>query len=179
MSEPEVRTPSPSSPGPTVRACRSGACPLQSRWGLLLWALVLGAIVYMQWPMLKGWYYKATGTEAPASAVAWRTGGFDAALAESAKTGKPVLVDFTASWCPPCKVMKHEVWPDAQVARAANEGYVPVLVDVDDPQNAEVARRYGIRGIPTVLVLDAEGKVLRTGSYMSKGDMLDFLKPST
>jgi protein disulfide-isomerase len=145
----------------------------------LLWALVLGAVVYMQWPMIKGAYYKATNAQAPASSVAWRTGGFDAALTESAATGKPVLVDFTASWCPPCKVMKHEVWPDAQVARAANEQYVPLLVDVDDPQNAEVAQRYGIRGIPTVLVLDAEGKVIRTGSYMSKGDMLDFLKPNT
>ena len=151
----------------------------QSRWGLLLWAFLLGAIVYMQWPMLKGAYYKATDREAPASAVAWRR-GFEAALAESARTGKPVLVDFTASWCPPCKVMKHEVWPDAEVAKAANDGYVPLLVDVDDPQNAELAQRYAVRGIPTVLVLDGEGKVLRTGAYMSKGDMLDFLlKPST
>jgi protein disulfide-isomerase len=144
----------------------------------LLWALVIGGIAYMQWPMLKGMFYKATNAQAPASAVAWRT-GFDTAMAESAQTGKPVLVDFTASWCPPCKVMKHEVWPDAAVASAANDGYVPLLVDVDDPQNAEVARRYGIRGIPTVLVLDASGKVLRSGSYMSKGDMLDFLKSST
>jgi protein disulfide-isomerase len=104
----------------------------------------------------------------------------ESALAESAKTGKPILVDFTASWCPPCKVMKHEVWPDAQVAKAANDGYVPLLVDVDDPRNAAVAERYGIRGIPTVLVLDGKGKVLRTGAYMSKDDMLGFLlNPST
>lgn len=179
MREKEVQSPMSSSPDPTAKACKSGACPLQSRWGLLLGALVLGAIVFMQWPMLKGAYYKATDAPAPASSVAWRTGGFDAALAESARTGKPVLVDFTASWCPPCKVMKHEVWPDAQVAQAVNDGYVPLLVDVDDPQNAQVAQRYGIRSIPTILVLDAEGKVLRTGSYMSRGDMLDFLNSST
>jgi protein disulfide-isomerase len=179
MSQNENRSEHAAEERPRGAACASRTCcPLQGRWGLLLWALLIGAIVYMQWPMLKGWYYKASAAEAPASAVTWRT-GFDAALAESARTGKPVLVDFTASWCPPCKVMKHEVWPDAQVARAANEQYVPLLVDVDDPQNAEVAQRYGIRGIPTVLVLDAEGKVLRTGAYMSKGDMLDFLKPNT
>jgi hypothetical protein len=71
------------------------------------------------------------------------------------------------------------VWPDAAVASAANDGYVPLLVDVDDPRNAEVARRYGVRGVPSVLVLDGDGKVLRSGSYMSKGDMLDFLKAST
>ena len=150
-------------------------CPLQSRWGLLLWAVLLGAVLYMQWPMFKGWYYKATGAQAPASGIDWRD-GFDAALAESARTGKPVLLDFTASWCPPCKVMKHEVWPNPQVAQAVAEGYVPLLVDVDDPRNAEVAQRYGVRGIPSILVVDAQGKVLRQGSYMSKSDMLDFLK---
>ena len=161
---------------PVGAACASSACcPLQGRWGLLLWALLIGAIVYMQWPMLKGWYYKASAAEAPASAVKWRT-GFDAALAESAKTGKPVLLDFTASWCPPCQVMKHEVWPNARVASAVNEGYVPVLVDVDDPKNAEVAQRYGVRSIPTLVVVDAEGKVLRQGAFMSADDMLDFLK---
>lgn len=176
MSNEEVqdqRTPAPDAAQCETRAC----CPLQSRWGLLLWALVIGGVIYMQWPMLKGVYYKTTNAEAPASAVAWRT-GFDAALAESAQTGRPVLVDFTASWCPPCKVMKHEVWPDAKVATAVNDGYVPLLVDVDAPENAEVAQKYGIRGIPTVLVIDAKGAVLRAGSFMSKGAMLDFLKPS-
>lgn len=177
MSEQELKHESTSA-GPATEVCASRACcPLQTRWGLLLWAALIGGIAYMQWPMLKGTYYKTTGAEAPASAVAWRT-GFDAALAESAKNGKPVLVDFTASWCPPCQTMKHDVWPDAKVASAVNEGYVPVLVDVDNPKNADVAQKYGVRGIPTILVLDARGQVLRTGSYMSRSAMLDFLKRS-
>jgi thiol:disulfide interchange protein len=176
MSNEEVQD--QQTPASDAAQCESRACcPLQGRWGLLLWALLIGGIVYMQWPMLKGMYYKVTNAEAPASAVAWRT-GFDAALAESGQTGKPILVDFTASWCPPCKVMKHEVWPDAQVAAVVNDGYVPLLVDVDAPENADVARKYAIQGIPTILVIDATGAVLRSGSFMSKGDMLDFLKPS-
>ena len=176
MSQNENRSEHAAETRPDGAACASRACcPLQGRWGLLLWALLIGAIVYVQWPMLKGWYYKTSAAEAPASAVAWRT-GFDAALAESAKTGKPVLVDFTASWCPPCQVMKHEVWPDGRVASAVNEGYVPVLVDVDDPKNAELAQRYGVRSIPTLVVVDAEGKVIRQGAFMSADDMLDFLK---
>jgi thiol:disulfide interchange protein len=176
MKNQESRIEPSSSPDAAAKACKSGVCPFQGRWGVLLWALVIGAVVVMQWPMLKGMYYRATSAEAPASAVAWRA-GFDAALAESAKTGKPVLPDFTASWCPPCRVMKHDVWPDDRVAAAVNGGYVPVLVDVDDPQNAEVARRYGVRGIPYILVVDAEGRVLKQGAFMTASGMLDFLGP--
>jgi thiol:disulfide interchange protein len=155
--------------------CASGACPLTRHRGLLLWVLLISFIAYMQWPMLKGMYYKASGAEAPASAVTWQT-DFDAALDESARSGKPLLVDFTASWCPPCKVMKHEVWPDGRVAEVANEKYVPVLIDVDEAKNAAVAGRYGVRSIPTILVLDGKGEVLRTGGFMSVDDMLSFLK---
>ena len=154
--------------------CPTGGCGLlRGRRGVLLWGLLLGALLYAQWPVLKGLYYRGRGVSAPASAVAWRT-DFDAALAEAARTGKPVLLDFSASWCPPCQVMKHEVWPDPEVGRAAAD-YVAVLVDVDDPRNAEVAGRYAVRGVPTLLVVDADGNVLREATFLSRDGLLEFL----
>lgn len=177
MSEKEFQPDQPLADARAPNSRAEQACCFRRWRGLLLWAVLIGGIVYLQWPMLKGMYYKTTGVAAPASAVAWRT-GFEAALAESAQSGKPVLVDFTASWCPPCKVMTHEVWPDARVASAVNDQYVPLLVDVDDPRNAAVSQKYGIRSIPTILILDAGGEVLNVGSFLSADDMLDFLKPA-
>jgi protein disulfide-isomerase len=159
-----------------LNACPTGACSLVSGWrGALLWMLVAGLLVYIQWPMLKGAYYKSNGAEAPASAIDWRQ-DFPSALAEASQSGKPVLVDFTASWCPPCQVMKHEVWPDDQVADAMNERYIPVLVDVDRTDNKAVAQRYGITSIPTIEVVDEDGRVLRQGAFMSRSQMLEFLR---
>lgn len=159
----------------TGGACASGSCcPLQTRWGRLVWVLLIGFLVYVQWPALKGLYYKATGVAAKTPAVAWRN-DYQAALSEAARSRKPVLIDFSASWCPPCQVMRHEVWTDRRVGQVVNAGYVPLLVDVDDPKNAEVTRRYGVQGIPTILVVDARGRVLRQGAFMSRSELLVFL----
>jgi thiol:disulfide interchange protein len=140
------------------------------RW---LWAGLFAVIVFVQWPALKGYYYKAAQVTPPQSSINWRT-DLDAAVAEARSTGRLVLVDFTADWCPPCIAMKHDVWPDDDVERRIAEGFVPVLIDID--RNYEVPDRFGVRGIPTVLVLDGSGEVLRQGSFFTASSMVRFLE---
>jgi thiol:disulfide interchange protein len=108
----------------------------------LMWAAIFALVVTVQWPALKGWYYGATGAAAPTSGIAWRSdvGG---ALAEARSSHRRVLVDFSASWCPPCIAMKHEVWPDPDVVRAINASYVPLMVDAD--QDNGLSARYQVK----------------------------------
>ncbi len=61
------------------------------------------------------------------------------------KAGKPVVVDFWASWCGPCKMVAPEL---EEMARIHSELLDVVKVDVD--ANPEVAQRYGIMSIPTI-----------------------------
>lgn len=136
--------------------------------------LFLVAIAYLQWPMLKGFFIRASGIEVPVSSIAWRE-DFDAARVEAKAGNKPMLLVFSAAWCPPCNAMKHDVWPDAAVSRVVNSDFVPLYVDVDNPGNAPIARRYNVSGIPAVLVVDANGEVIRQESYMSRSTALDFL----
>lgn len=145
-----------------------------SRYETVLWALVLVGVLVYRWPVIKGYYYKLAGSEAPASAIRWQT-DLDAALAEARRDDRLVLVDFTADWCPPCIAMKHDVWPDARVARLVAERYVPVLIDTD--RDGATTARYGVEGIPTVLVLDASGAVVRNGAPLTASAMAGFLAP--
>jgi len=146
-----------------------------ARYERLLWAAVIAAVVIIQWPMLKGLYYRTADGPPPPSRIEWRT-DLDAALEESRRTGKPVLADFSADWCPPCIAMKHDVWPDDRVEQAVIDGYVPLVIDVD--RDIEASGRYGVRAIPTVLVLAGDGRVIRRATFLSASGMRAFLEPA-
>jgi thioredoxin 1 len=74
---------------------------------------------------------------------------FDSTVLESAG---PVLVDFTAAWCAPCRALSPIV---ERVADAAPEGLIVGSVDAD--AHPGLAVRYGVRGLPTLIVF-AGGK---------------------
>jgi len=137
-------------------------------WGIIL----LVMFIYLM-PIARGVMYR-TGLIAEPETVNWRT-DFKAALAEAEANGRLVLLDFTASWCPPCQTMKHEVWPDEAVRQAVEAEYVPVLLDIDEPGPRRLAERYGVGSIPTIIVTDAQGNELRRGQYMSARKMVGFL----
>jgi thioredoxin 1 len=68
---------------------------------------------------------------------------FDARVLES---DRPVLVDFTAAWCAPCRVMK----PVLEEIAGERDDVQVVTLDVD--ANAETAARYGVLSMPTFMV---------------------------
>ncbi len=83
---------------------------------------------------------------------------------------KPVLVDFFATWCQPCKMM-HPVLEDVK-ARLGDRIRI-IKVDVDKHQ--EVAAAYQIQSVPT-LMLFRNGEVLfRQSGAMSRNDLLSLL----
>jgi thioredoxin 1 len=64
------------------------------------------------------------------------------------KSDKPVVVDFWAEWCAPCRLIA----PTIEALATEYEGKIKVgKLNVDE--NAEVSARYQIRGIPTVLII--------------------------
>ena len=87
------------------------------------------------------------------------------AVAEAAREGKRVLVDFGGDWCTDCKVLDVNMRKPENAAILAQR-FVVVHVNVGDKgieTNFDVAKRYGIplrKGVPALAVLDGHGKVV-------------------
>jgi len=118
---------------------------------------------------------------APGSAtdgISWRP-SFEAALQESAETGKPVLIDFMADWCPPCRRMEAQVWPDPDVQALFRDRVIPLQLDADEPDARPIGIRYGIQVLPTILLVDSSGQVIAQGNFMSAQEMVRFVEQNT
>mgnify|MGYP005850899489 FL=1 len=77
-----------------------------------------------------------------------------AAIAE----GRPVMIDFTAEWCIPCHELKAGAFKDEEVLEVS-ERFVRLEVDVTrtTEENSQVRQQWDVRGVPTIVFLDAEG----------------------
>lgn len=85
---------------------------------------------------------------------------FDEALARARAENKLVLLDVYTDWCGWCTRMDRDVFRDARVKAALLE-FVPIRVNAEKGAGRTVADRYRVNGLPTFLVVDADGNVLR------------------
>ena len=85
---------------------------------------------------------------------------------EIINSSKPTLVDFYADWCGPCKVMS------PIIEQTKNSlGDAPTVLKINIDNNAEVARKYQIRSIPTLLIFK-EGEVVWRQSGVPQKEMI-------
>lgn len=84
----------------------------------------------------------------------------------------PVLVDFTAAWCSPCRALK----PILEQVALEGRGRCRVVA-VDGDESPAIATRCGVRGFPTLILFSGGKEVARRVGLCSKQQLLAMLQP--
>ncbi len=116
--------------------------------------------------------------------------GYDEGLAKAKSENKPILIDFTASWCGWCKRMDKETFSDPEVIGYISSKIVPVKVWGDDTTKAGMVTHegermtqraltqiYQVRGFPCFWFLDpAAGKIGPAPGYKNKENFMPLVE---
>jgi thiol-disulfide isomerase/thioredoxin len=96
---------------------------------------------------------------------------------------KPILYDFTAAWCGPCKLLDKD-WDDPTIANTVNAAFVPARVvdrareDGENPSDvAELQKRYEVSGFPTLVAAAPDGRlIVKLEGYRGRAALVEFLE---
>ncbi len=93
--------------------------------------------------------------------IHYNEGNFDEVIKD-----KEVLVDFYATWCGPCRML-------APVLESVSDKILVVKVDIDE--NMDLAKRFGIMSVPTLIYFKKDGSHEKKTGYMPSSDILDWM----
>ncbi len=101
-----------------------------------------------------------------------------ARLESAAQARKPVLIDFSADWCIPCREMDHSTFVDPSVVTEAKR-FVRMKANLtaQDKVTEALTSKFEIQGVPTTMLIDSAGKVaLRKVGYVGPRELLAELR---
>jgi thiol:disulfide interchange protein DsbD len=124
-----------------------GGAVTKGRKGLGIAASTIGGFLMIMWLVT------------PKAQLAWLHSEGEA-LSKAKEEKRPLLVDFTATWCGACQEMAKDTFADPRVMQKAGN-FVAVKIDAtndDDPAVTEVLAKYKVKGLPTVLLIGSDGQ---------------------
>ncbi|GAB4032158.1 thioredoxin family protein [Spirosoma jeollabukense] len=112
-------------------------------------------------------------TDGP-TGITFFTGSWKDVLAEAKRQNKPIYVDVYTTWCPPCKRMAIEAFPNSKIGAKFNVHFINYQLDAEKGEGIGIAKRYVVSSYPTALYIAPNGALIhRAVGYTGINGMLD------
>jgi thioredoxin len=99
--------------------------------------------------------------------VKFLRGPLSEALQRAAAEGKPAMIDVYTDWCRWCDTLDARTYSDNVVASYINSQVIPIKIDAEKGEGTDIAKKYAVRGYPTILLMGADGEEIdRIVGYM-------------
>ncbi len=138
---------------------------------------VLSKCFYAVFPATALFLSLCVTVAASGSRIDFIEGQLNETLNRAAIENKPVLIHFTANWCLPCQWMEEHTYNDVALASFVNRNYLPVRLNIDHLEGARYKEQFGVKSLPTILVISPASKVLaRHEEALAAEDLLKMLQ---
>ncbi len=109
--------------------------------------------------------------------INFSTADYKHVLASAKASKKKIFIDAYASWCAPCKELQKVTFKDTKAASYFNKNFINMRIDVEKGEGVKLAKKWGISGLPTLLILDQNGHVLDSHiGYVDGNGLMEFAK---
>lgn len=107
-------------------------------------------------------------------------GNWETAVKKAKAEHKPIFLDIYASWCGPCKMLKHKTFTNGKVGEYFNSHFVNLSFDAEVDEGVSLAEKFHIQGYPTLILIDENGKVIMYEmGYQTPKELLGMVKQAT
>lgn len=109
-----------------------------------------------------------------AQGISFEHSTFKEVLAKAKAEKKLVFMDCFTTWCGPCKMMARDIFPQQHVGDYMNANFVSIKMDMEKGEGIELTKTYSVSAYPTLLFMDADGKVVHRATGAEKAE--DFIE---
>lgn len=112
--------------------------------------------------------------------IDFNTKDYQHVLAIAKASHKKIFVDAYATWCAPCKELQKTTFKDAKAAAYFNKHFINISINVEKGEGISLAKQWEIEGLPTLLILDGNGKIIASHvGYVNGSGLLEFAKEAS